>query len=213
MGSASAPASRNSSGRTTRMKVTNAATGLPGTPTNAPPLITPIATGRPGLMATRQNTSLPMAANPTTGTGPDPCRTDPAPPLRPTILLHEHGIGARRHRRAGENANGFALAYRGRCSASCGDAVDHHKARVPARLEVAMADRVAVDGGIIERRQIEWSDEILCQHAAGGQIEAHALDLRYRAHALAHQPLDVLDREQRAAERETIVGELRHRMV
>ena len=54
-GSGCAPASRSSSGRTTRAKVTNAATGLPGRPTNAAPLpalaprITPIATGRPGL--------------------------------------------------------------------------------------------------------------------------------------------------------------------
>ena len=43
-----------------------AATGLPGRPTNAaatpalPPGTTPIATGRPGLIATRQNTSLPI---------------------------------------------------------------------------------------------------------------------------------------------------------
>jgi hypothetical protein len=45
--------------------VTNTATGLPGRPTNAAlappsPGITPIATGRPGLMATRQNTSRPI---------------------------------------------------------------------------------------------------------------------------------------------------------
>ena len=65
-GSTSAPASRSSSGRTTRAKVTNTATGLPGSPTKAAPsparapAITPIATGRPGLMPTRQNTSLPM---------------------------------------------------------------------------------------------------------------------------------------------------------
>ena len=56
-----APASRRISGRTTRTKVTKAATGLPGRPTKAAlvrarPGITPIATGRPGLMATRQNT-------------------------------------------------------------------------------------------------------------------------------------------------------------
>jgi hypothetical protein len=63
-GSGNAPASRSSNGRTTRAKVTNTAAGLPGRPMNAaladPPGITPIATGRPGLMPTRQNTSLPI---------------------------------------------------------------------------------------------------------------------------------------------------------
>ena len=65
-GSGSAPASRNSSGRTTRTKVTKTATGFPGRPTKAapsppfPPGMTPIATGRPGFIATRQNTMRPM---------------------------------------------------------------------------------------------------------------------------------------------------------
>ena len=65
-GSGNAPDSRSSSGRTTRTKVTKTATGFPGSPTKAAPSpllaprITPIATGRPGFIATRQNTSRPM---------------------------------------------------------------------------------------------------------------------------------------------------------
>ena len=68
-GSGSAPESRNNNGRTTRTKVTNTATGFPGKPTKAAPSpllaptllvrITPIATGRPGFIATRQNTMRP----------------------------------------------------------------------------------------------------------------------------------------------------------
>src|SRR2546421_497659 len=183
MGSASAPASRNSSGRTTRMKVTNAATGLPGTPTKAAPLITAIATGRPGLMATRQNTSLPTASTaartwsaspvetppevstrswscaaaasadssrrgpsagmPAIGAGREPGRHDHAGALGAAILLHEHGVGARGHRRAGEDANGLALARRPRRGAPRGKAVGHDEPRLAGRLEIGVADRVA----------------------------------------------------------------------
>ena len=65
-GSGSAPAKRNSNGRTTRTKVTKTATGFPGKPTKAAlsPVfaagMTPIATGRPGFIATRQKTMRPI---------------------------------------------------------------------------------------------------------------------------------------------------------
>src|SRR5205085_8146204 len=76
--------------------------------------------------------------------------------------------------------------------------------------EIGVADRIAIDGGIIERRQIDRSDDVLGQRAARGSIEAHPLDLGDRLDALEHQPFDILDREQRPAEGEAIVGELRH---
>ena len=44
-------------GRTTWTKVTKLATGFPGKPMNGVPSMMPIATGRPGLIAIRHNTS------------------------------------------------------------------------------------------------------------------------------------------------------------
>ena len=41
-------------GRATKANVSNAATGLPGSPASGVAPICPIATGRPGLIASRQ---------------------------------------------------------------------------------------------------------------------------------------------------------------
>ena len=54
------PASANTVGRTTCTKVTKLATGLPGRPISGVPPMMPIATGRPGLIAMRHSTSVPM---------------------------------------------------------------------------------------------------------------------------------------------------------
>ncbi len=151
-----------------------------------------------------------LAGKPAIGAGREPGRHDHAGALGAAILLHEHGVGARGHRGAGEDANGLALARRPRRGAPRGEAVGHDEPRLAGRLEIGVADRVAVDGRIIERRQIERGDDFLGQHATRGMIEAHPFDLSDWAHALEHQPFDVLDQEQRAAEGEAIVGKLRH---
>ncbi len=134
-----------------------------------------------------------LAGKPAIGAGREPRRHDHAAVLGPAVLLHEHGVGARGHRRAGEDANGFALARRPRRGVSGGEAIGHEEARLAGRIEIGMADRVTVDGGIVERRQIERSDQVLGRHAAGGMIETHPFDLGDLPHALEHQPLDVLD--------------------
>ncbi len=54
-----APASARMVGRTTWTNVTKLATGLPGSPMKGVPPMIPIATGRPGLIAIRHNTSFP----------------------------------------------------------------------------------------------------------------------------------------------------------
>src|SRR6201999_3926460 len=50
-----APERASTVGRTTWTKVTKLATGLPGRPISGVPSTTPIATGRPGLVAIRPN--------------------------------------------------------------------------------------------------------------------------------------------------------------
>ena len=53
-----APCQRSSAGRTSNRKVTSAETGLPGRPNNSFPRQRPNTNGRPGLIATFQNSKL-----------------------------------------------------------------------------------------------------------------------------------------------------------
>ena len=115
-----------------------------------------------------------------------------------------------RHRRAGEDADRFAGTERAGGGAAGGDAVDDLEPRVARRRQVGMADGKAVDRGIVERRQVDRRDDILRDHAAARGGKRHGLGLGHRRDALGDQPLHLGDRQQRAAERKAIVGELRH---
>ena len=85
--------------------------------------------------------------------------------LHPAVLLHEHGIGPGRHRRAGEYADRRAGAERRRLPAG-GDAVGDRKPRLAVRVEVGVAHRVAVDRRIVERRQAQRRDHVGGEHPA-----------------------------------------------
>src|SRR5262249_19833168 len=78
--------------------------------------------------------------------------------------------------------------------------------------EVGMAHGVAVDRRIVERRQIERRQHIVCDHAAVGGAERHALDIGDRRDPLADHALGLLDRQERPGEGEAVVGELRHQV-
>ena len=94
--------------------------------------------------------------------------------------------------------------------ASGGDAVDDREPRVARGGEIGMAHGIAVDRRIVERRQVDRRDDIARDHAAARGGERHALGLGHRRDALGDQPLHLGDRQQRAAERKAVVGELRH---
>src|SRR5215210_7982125 len=73
-----------------------------------------------------------------------------------------------------------------------------------------MPHRVAVDGRIIERRQIQRRDHVACDHATTSLRERGLFRLRDRSHALADQPLHLGERQQGSGKREAILAELCH---
>ena len=84
------------------------------------------------------------------------------------------------------------------------------EARLLRRIEVSVANRVAVDGGIVERRQAERRHDIARDHAPARGEERHRLDLGYRIDALGDQALSFGDRQKRPGEGEAIISQLRH---
>ena len=126
------------------------------------------------------------------------------------ILLHEHRVGALRHRRAGEDADRLARRQPPRRRMARGHAVDDRQPGLAGGIKIAVAHRVTVDCGIVERRQVDRRDHVARHHAPVCVGNRHLLGLLHRRHAFADQPFDLVDRHERAGERETVVGELRH---
>ena len=93
---------------------------------------------------------------------------------------------------------------------SGGDAIDDGEARFAIGIEIGGAHRVAVHGGIIERRHIDRSDDVLDQHATQRLAQRHGFAFADRRDTLDDQTLGVGDWQQRAVESEAIVAELRH---
>ena len=73
-----------------------------------------------------------------------------------------------------------------------------------------MAHGVAVDRRIIEGRQVDWRLHVEGQHTVARAVQRHLLGLSDRFDALADQPLHVVEPQQRAGKRETVVGQLSH---
>ena len=69
------------------------------------------------------------------------------------VLLHEHRIGAVRHRRAGENADRLARFERDVRALAGGQAAGDLELGIGVGGQIGMAHGVAVDRRIIERRQ------------------------------------------------------------
>ncbi len=116
-----------------------------------------------------------------------------------------------RHRRAGEDADRLAGGERARGGTARGHPLDHGQPRLARGSEIGVAHRVAVDRRIVERRQIDGRHHVAREHAAARRrLSATRLDLGDRRDALADDALDLVDRQQRAREREAVVGELRH---
>src|SRR5215469_7538467 len=76
-GASSAPDNSSTSGRASSRNVTITATGLPGKPMNGMRPIWPIATGRPGLIASRQKCSRPSASTAALTWSSSPLETPP----------------------------------------------------------------------------------------------------------------------------------------
>ncbi len=137
-------------------------------------------------------------------------RHDHGVAVAPAILLHEHGVGARRHRRAGEDADRLARRETALRGAPRGHAIDDRKPRLARLRKIGVAHRVTVDRRIVERRKVDARGDVARYHPALRLGDIDALDLVHRHHALDDQALRLGDRHQRPGERETIVGKLRH---
>ena len=93
---------------------------------------------------------------------------------------------------------------------SGGDAIDDGEPRFAFGIEIGGAHRIAVHGGIIERRHVDRGDEVLGQHATHRLAQCHGFAFAHRRDALDDQTLGVGDWQQRTVESEAIVAELRH---
>src|SRR5262249_13269526 len=91
-----------------------------------------------------------------------------------------------------------------------GHALDHHETGVGFAVEIDVAHGVAVDRGIVERRQIDGRHHVARNHAPIRSMQGNGLNFGDRRNALADDALDLLHRQQRAREREAIVAKLRH---
>ncbi len=107
-----------------------------------------------------------LAGEPAIGAALQAGRHDDAIAFDAAIFLHEHGIGAGRHRRAGENADRFAGLDRMARGVAGGDPIDDGEPLLAVGIEIAAAHRITVDRGIIERRHVDGSNDVFGKHAA-----------------------------------------------
>ena len=96
-----------------------------------------------------------LAGKPPVGAELQARRHDDAVAFGRHVLLHEHGIGAGRHRRAGENADRLARLERAVGTRAGGDAAGDRQPGFAVGIQIGVAHGIAIDRGIIERRQID----------------------------------------------------------
>ncbi len=146
----------------------------------------------------------------TVGAALETGRHDDGVAFDPAILLHEHGVGANRHRGAGEDANGLPARERMRRRMSGHHAFRNDQPGVGSSREVGVAHRESIHRRIVEGRQILRRRNIDRNDATERIVQGNLFDLGHRRHTLDDQPLHVGDRQQRAGKRKTVVGELGH---
>jgi len=134
-----------------------------------------------------------------------------APRFRPGLrTTRHHRIRPYGHAGAGEDAHRAAARRRPVERVTGGGAPGDRQRCLGGGIEVVDMDRIAVDGGVVVRRHIVRRDHILGQDAPQRRGQRHRLRL-----GDAHQrPLQQGQRrsgaQQRPAEGETVVAELRH---
>ena len=130
--------------------------------------------------------------------------------LDAAVLLHHHRVGAVGHDRAGEDAQRMAAGQRaGRRGAGGGAAVQGQRGR-RVRREVVEMQGDAVHRGIVGGRQVERRDRVMRQNPADGGGQGDRLDARLHRMPGEDARLRLGERQQGAAESETIVAELSH---
>jgi hypothetical protein len=127
------------------------------------------------------------------------------------VLLHEDGVRPRGQARAGEDAAGRAVGERCRCWLPRHIAPLDRQRRGPGRRQIGVAHRIAINRRVVGLRQVDRRNKVRSENAPIRRRQRGELDRRDRFDAFADLADAVLDREQRAAERKAIVGELGHR--
>ena len=95
-------------------------------------------------------------------------------------LLRHHGVGARRHHRAGHDAHALhaaQCAVERRAGVDRGDHIEH---AASARREQRAVESEAVHRRVVVCRHVDGRDDIARQHAAQRLRERHAFALRDR---------------------------------
>ena len=133
-----------------------------------------------------------------------------ASPSHAAVLLHEHGVGAGRHRRAGEDANRLAAHGRAPERVPGGSPPGAGQPRVLCGIEVVEEDRIAVDGGIVVRRHGAFRDHGLRQDAPVRRAQVDRLGLGNGMDDALKLGQRFRRRGQRTAEGEAVVAKLRH---
>jgi hypothetical protein len=82
------------------------------------------------------------------------------------ILLHKHGVRDLRHGRPGQDADRFAWLPCGLGVPYCDHPARDGELHLAVLLQISMAHGVAVDRGIVERRQIDRSHRVVCEDAS-----------------------------------------------
>src|ERR1700712_367114 len=134
----------------------------------------------------------------------------PARVVEAYILLHEHGVGALRHRRAGEYPRGVAGPDRFTRRRAGLDASGHDKGGLRLGRKIAATDGIAVDRGIGERRQRQRRRNACRENPPVRRGEPDRLDLPHRRDPRGDDADGLVDRHHRAAEGKAIVRQLRH---
>jgi hypothetical protein len=109
------------------------------------------------------------------------------------LLLHDDGVGAGRNGRAGHDAVGLAGGQRSRRHVAGGDVADDAQPRAAGAVDGAQ--RIAVHGRVVVRRDVAGGDDVLGQHAAERVGQHHPLGAE-RPHRRQRQRLRFFDAEQ-----------------
>ena len=121
--------------------------------------------------------------------------------IDPHVLLREHGVGIGRQRRARQDLPGGARRDGGSGVLPSRDAAGDARASRRS-IRVGRAHGVSVDGGIVERQQVDW-DDVLGPDAADVGVQCHGLHGSHGPHVGGDHAQRLDQRQERAAECET----------
>ena len=167
---------------------------------------------KPPALAEHHRASLDVLAGMApVGAALDSGRNHDAVAFAGAVLLHQHRVGAGRHRRAGEDADRLSARRRPVRALPGRDPPAHGQPGIAVPVEVVEIDRVAVDRRVVVRRNRERRRQIGGEDPAARPPQRNGLAAGDDIEPLREQRERLAGGHQRAAEGEAVVGELRHR--